>query len=802
MKNRRRPGSESSLRPKFFAVAVIGVLGSCVGNPSPETSESKSTAAASPDPVDDNVSAQPLKPLPAAAVTSIPPPPLLPAEPLPEPEPVVRSSIEELPAPERSVTELEGSSPPLDSWGVPAASIDNLVSNASVDVALPPQPVSQFIDTVFGQLLEVPYITGPGVSERTDVIALRAPARTSKRKLFAMAEVALAEYGISLSVDKGVVAIESQATATAPPPRVIRYSDGSAAENGDAQPVLQYMELRSVEVSVLVELLKEVFPNQPQVRFIPRPEINTLLISGPARDVATAAGIIEQIDQPRFAGSQVARVEPSYWQADKLADALMQALNTEGYQAARGGSTIQRAVTVMTVPMNNQLIIFSNKPDAYERALFWVRQLDQPSAQSDEEAISIYEVRNTNAEELGRLLSATMSGAASGPAPPAQGAAPAAPGGAQSFGGGITVDPVGNRILFKGTPASSARIKRLLELLDTPPKQVLIELTIAEVTLTDETRFGVEWSFRRSLNGGTLEGSTLGGLGLTDNGLLIGFEKANVEAALSAFSSNNNVNILSTPRLVTRSGGSATFQVGTDVPIITSQTAASTQSITGTDILQTVQYRQTGVILNVRPVVYGNNRIELEITQEVSSQQSNPNAAIGSPLILNRSVQTQLSLEEGKTAIIGGLIQDGYTRGNTGIPGLKDMPAIGSLFRTDSVNASKTELLILVTPYIAENPDEMQAEADRYLTRINELFASRGPSAFTLNPWSGDRTLSAGEASTVSPAPGLFDDPALNTPHLQMRLEETETAPLPGLADTTRSNAGIQVSQADLYPVR
>jgi len=802
MKGRRQSGSERRLRPKFFAVAFVGALGSCVGNPLPELNESLPTPAASPDPVGDDVAAEALTPLPAAAVTKMPAPAVLSAEPPPVPQPVVRPSIEQLPAPLRTLSELDGASPAPGSWGVPAASIDNLVSNATVDVALPPQPVSQFIDTVFGQLLEVPYITGPGVSDRTDVIALRAPARTSKRKLFAMAEVALAEYGISLAVDKGVVAIESQAAATAPPPRVIRYADAAASGNDDAQPVLQYLELRSVEVSVLVELLKEVFPNQPQVRFIPRPEINTLLVSGPARDVATAVGIIEQIDQPRFAGSQVARVEPSYWQADKLADAMMQALNTEGFQAARGGSTIQRAVTVMTVPMNNQLIIFSNKPDAYERALFWIRQLDQPSAQSDDESISIYQVRNTSAEQLGQLLAATMQGGASAPQGVSGQPAVASGGGILSVGNGITVDPAGNRILFKGTPSSAGRIKRLLELLDTPPKQVLIELTIAEVTLTDETRFGVEWAFRRSLGGGVLDGGTQGGLGLANDGLLIGFEKASVEAALSAFSSNNNVNILSTPRLVARSGGEAKFQVGTDVPIITSQTASNTQTLGGTDILQTVQYRQTGVILNVRPVVYGNNRIELEITQEVSSQQNNPNAAIASPLILNRSVQTQLSLEEGKTAIIGGLIQDGYTRGNTGIPGLKDIPAVGSLFRTDNVSASKTELLILVTPFIAEDPDQMQAEAETYLARITELFESRGPSSFTLSPWFGDRTLSIEGVSSAMSGPARFDDPALTAPYFNARIDEGGMVPIPSLPGTSPPGGGLQVSQADLYPVR
>src|SRR5690606_22045231 len=109
--------------------------------------------------------------------------------------------------------------------------------------------------------------------------------------------------------------------------------------------------------------------------------------------------------------------------------------------------------------------------------------------------------------------------------------------------------------------------------LDTPPQQVLVEMTIAEVTLTDETRFGVEWFVRDLLSNGQLDIGTLGGLGLGSDALSLELTKTDLNVVLSAFASNNNINILSTPRVVARSGGKAFFQVGTDVPIITSQRA-------------------------------------------------------------------------------------------------------------------------------------------------------------------------------------------------------------------------------------
>jgi general secretion pathway protein D len=196
-----------------------------------------------------------------------------------------------------------------------------------------------------------------------------------------------------------------------------------------------------------------------------------------------------------------------------------------------------------------------------------------------------------------------------------------------------------------------------------------------------------------------------------------------------------SLNILSTPRLVARSGSEAQILVGTDVPIITSQRAADNQTGGDTDILQTVQYRQTGVILNMRPVVYGEDRVDIELFQEVSSQEPNRTSSISSPLILNRSVTTQLSLREGMTAVIGGLIQDNYSREQRGVPLLKDAPLIGAAFRSDAVAGSKVELLILVTPYILRTDDEVQDATSVYSTAMNRALRLRGPRVYTLLPW-------------------------------------------------------------------
>lgn len=661
--------------------------------------------------------------------------------------PVGSSRIQTLPSPTKSASAATAGSAIREATSEQIAAL--IADDTALEVSVPPQPMPQFLDTILGQLIQAPYSLGPGVSEMRDVVSLRGSVSTSKRSLFLMLQAALRDYGLTLAINNGSVQVLTDQTINNGAPLFIAGRALPETPSG-SRPVLQFFELKSIDVNSLLSLLEEAYPNGGKIKFTPRQDINTLVISGNARDVASAAQVIDSIDQPRFAGASVARISPVYWQADKLADAVIQTLSTEGYQAGRGAAGLQRAVTFLPVPYTNQVLLFSNHREAFDRATFWINEFDQPAAFGDQENVFVYEVENTSADELGRLVASAQPGgpnlqltsdAQRANTLPATSSSTSTSSSNQpssampSTFGRVTVDPGGNRLLYRGTPSEYQRWRDLVIQLDTPPQQVLLEMTIAEVTLTDETQFGLEWFVREALSSGVIQGGTIDGLGLGNGGLTFDFTRGDLQVVLNALSTNNNVNILSTPRLVARSGGEARFQVGTDVPIITSQRAANTQVGGATDILQTVQYRQTGVILNMRPTVYGDNRVDLKISQEVSSQQANPNAAIGSPLILNRSVETQVSFKEGATAIIGGLIQDNYTRGTTGVPILKDIPILGAAFRSDTLNLNKTELLILVTPYIIRTGDELVEAARGYSASMNRAMSQRGPDAFTLLPW-------------------------------------------------------------------
>ena len=241
---------------------------------------------------------------------------------------------------------------------------------------------------------------------------------------------------------------------------------------------------------------------------------------------------------------------------------------------------------------------------------------------------------------------------------------------------------------------------------DRPPRD-----PVAEVTLDDTNNLGVEWLLKTSAGGKNIDIGTLGGLGVGSSGLTMTvFESAtDVRAIVNALSSNNRAQILSRPRVLARTGAEARIQVGSEVPIITSQTTSPTQTGGTTGVLQQIQYRNTGVILNVKPVVHGSRRVDLEITQEVSEATTNRTSDISSPVISNRRVNTQVALTDGATVMIGGLFSTTQSDGTSGVPFLKDIPGVGQLFRVDSVTNKRTELIVLITPYVVN--DDADADA-------------------------------------------------------------------------------------------
>ena len=615
------------------------------------------------------------------------------------------------------------------------------LGNEAVSGTFDQMPLNAFINTVFGDILKVSYQLDAGLGTRTDMVTLRAEPQPPQRFLD-LARQVLASYGIAVTERGGVLQIIPSATLAQQAPSIIR-SRALADVPAGLRPVFQYVELLHVRPATITTVINEAFGSR--VRVSPTPSGNAILLMGLPDDVRAVLGTVQLFDQPAMANRLSIKLTPSYWTVDRLGSKLTEILRTEGYEVS---NRIDAGGLIQMIPIEtiNTLVVFGPDQATMEHVLEWARELDQPSQVIGNNTIFYYAVRNTKAETIAPLLgiidqgiSAAPAGGGSSPSPAPAPVAPAAPGatpgiaaptsslGASSGGRApsatqrIIVDPGRNAIIFKGSAEEFAQVRALLESLDQPVREALIEVTIAEIRLTDTLNLGVEWAIRNAgIDGNKLSFGTLGALGIGSGGLSFAVlnDVGQTRAVVNALAKDERFSILSSPRLLTKSGSEARIQVGSEVPILTSQQSTSTNVQGNPTILQAIQYRSTGVLLSVKPTIHAGDRIDIEVSQEVSEATTNTTSDISSPVISNRKVATNLTLKDGATVILGGLISENRDLTDTGIPFLKDVPGLGALFRTQGTTNRKTELIILITPYIIDSDEQAKTITDVFRSRF------------------------------------------------------------------------------------
>jgi len=296
----------------------------------------------------------------------------------------------------------------------------------------------------------------------------------------------------------------------------------------------------------------------------------------------------------------------------------------------------------------------------------------------------------------------------------------------------IVVDIPTNAIIVRAIPRDYEIIKRTMAQLDRVPRQVLIEVLIAEVKMTGDTQFGVEWSLFR-------EDQTLGGykgeerLGIFGGGeagipgadtiapgFAYIFDGTELDVFLQAQASQNKLNILSSPHILAVDNREARIEVGEEVPIITSEYIP--QQLDENDTTsRSVEYRSTGVILSVIPRINERGLVAMDISQEVSKVDDTVNYGVDSPVISNRLAETSLVVQDGQTIIIGGLIIDSGSDKQSGVPFLSSIPLLGRLFGTTGTKNDKIELVLLLTPHVITNFEEVDLVTNEMKTKLGNI---------------------------------------------------------------------------------
>ncbi|RPI32776.1 MAG: type II secretion system protein GspD [Hyphomicrobiaceae bacterium] len=296
----------------------------------------------------------------------------------------------------------------------------------------------------------------------------------------------------------------------------------------------------------------------------------------------------------------------------------------------------------------------------------------------------------------------------------------------------IVADESNNALVITATSQEYRRMRRILEQIDVQPNQVLLEATIAEVTLNDQLAMGLRWflqagnfQFRFTDLGATsATNPNTNGISAIPPPVIPGFpgfstffNTPNVQVVLNALSSITDVNIVSSPTLMVLDNKRATLQVGDEVPIVT-QSAVAVQ-VPGAPIVNSVNMRNTGIILNITPRINDGGRVLLDIEQEVSTAVTTTTSGIASPTIQQRRIKTTVSVDDGNCIVLGGLIQDKATNTRNQAPLVGDIPVLGNLFKNKDDRIERTELLIAITPKIVKDNGQIRAIAAEFRDKIN-----------------------------------------------------------------------------------
>jgi len=285
-----------------------------------------------------------------------------------------------------------------------------------------------------------------------------------------------------------------------------------------------------------------------------------------------------------------------------------------------------------------------------------------------------------------------------------------------------------NAIIVKSTPKNYLTIVEALKKLDMPRKQVLIDVMVAEVTLGENEKFGIEWLLKTQGVLGTDTASVVGGI-IQDSGLnnvdnpfvaaagafASVLDPGKFNTVITALAENNQLKVISSPSVLATDTKEARIEVGQDVPTATGQTVTDA---TSANTIGQIQYRKTGAILEVTPQISSKNRVTLKISQEISDVVAESTEGIDSPVFSNRTAKTTAIVQDGHSLIIGGMILDRKEKVHIGVPILSRIPYLGYLFGATTTKVDRSEFLIIVTPHIVIHPDDADAITEEYKSRV------------------------------------------------------------------------------------
>jgi general secretion pathway protein D len=630
--------------------------------------------------------------------------------------------------------------------------------HGDVMLSFPQVDVQAVAKAVLGDILGLKYSVDPSVHA---VVTLETAEPIPKDQVLPLFEEALRTAGLSLVAHGGAYVIAPSATARGEA-TVLGPADFGFGE--------ETIQLKFADAEELKKLLDPVVPGAITSADSSR---NILIVTGTTTQRHNVRDLVEQFDVDWLKGMSFALYIPQRTDSRLIEPELDKLLNGPGAPTAG-------MVRLLTMEKINGILAISRQAQYLEDVRHWVEVLDR-EGDSNERRLYVYHVQNGRSADLAKVLIAAFGGGQVGaatttpasttpggapltsgmltPAPlsaPAPAPAPSQAGAgavgsqvnADQMAATISSDETSNAVIVYATQREYAVIQDALNRLDVPPLQVLLDATITEVSLNNSLKYGIQWflkthNFTMGYSQGTQTGTDSSGNPIISGlptqifpGYSALIEGASITATINALSKVTTVHVISAPEVMVLNNHTASLQVGDEVPIVT---GSSVSTLANANVVNNIEYKDTGVILNVTPRVNDGGLVLLDISQEVSQVDNNTTSGIDSPTIQQRKIATSVAVRDGQTIALGGLMQDSRSKGKQVVPIFGDIPVLGHLFGDNSNSIVRTELLVMLTPRVVRNTVDVEAITEEVRQKIRSLkpvTADRAASLKAVQPFS------------------------------------------------------------------
>lgn len=590
--------------------------------------------------------------------------------------------------------------------------------------------IQEFVRVVFDEVLKENVIIDPSVNGK---ITVRTNEPVSRTAALSLIRNVLQMNGASLAKSGAVFRVSGRGTA---------QGRGQVGEN------IRIVPLRYLKADQARAALQPFLTSGTEVTT--GGDAGYIVISGASGDLDNLTQVLESLDVDMMRGMSFALVPLKDAGSPAIANELVQMFGQQGQD-----------FKALPIQRMNAVLIISKNSSSVLRAKQWIQQLDHGSV--DDRKIHIYPIQHRRAAEIAEILNGMLdtsadqvgggqNGSVTAPSfTPGQNisAAPSTGGGGMmnaSFASGqqsgssmqqggngsqmqptersptiqIRADTSTNSLVVIAKQEDYRKVSALIRQLDISPTQVLIEVTIAEVSLNNALKYGVRWYFNSGNHQVSLNDNPSPTAIASKSGFNYAFTVPQGKLVVNALDRVTDVQIISSPTLMVLDNQTATLKIGDQVPVAT----RAAQSTTNPDapIVNDIELKDTGIILSVTPRVKSSGLVSLDISQEASDVVQTTSSAINSPTIRQRKINSSVAVQSGAEIILGGLISVNKEKGNEGVPLLKDIPVLGAAFTSDASRAGRrTELLIIIRPTVVANGMDVQNVTQEIKAKMSGL---------------------------------------------------------------------------------